>query len=290
MNIDPRALPAVSQWDDKLDTFVKAVLVKIADFLPSLLGAVLVLLVFWGLHRVLIRILNRTLVGRTSLLAADILRKLLKYVVLGIGLLMAASQLGFNVLSMLAGLGVAGLAVGLAAKDTMANFIAGIIILWDRPFALGDDVEIGDTPGWVRHILLRTTILEDIDGNDVILPNSDVVAKRIINYSRTPKSRIHVPIGIAYGASIDAARAALLSAAAGDDRLLESPAPIVIVRELADSAVVLELIVWAADPLRRRFLRAEYLERAKNALDRAGVPIPFPQREVRLLGATAARA
>ena len=287
MSIDPRALPVVSQWDDKLDTFVKAVLVKLADFLPSLIGAVIVLLIFWGLHRLLLRVLNRSLAGRTTLLAADILRRLLKYVVVGIGLLMAASQLGFNVLSMLAGLGVAGLAVGLAAKDTMANFIAGLIILWDKPFALGDDVEIGDTEGWIRHIELRSTLLEDADGNDVILPNSEVVAKKIVNYSRTPKSRIHVPIGIAYGASIDAARAALLSAAVGDDRLLESPAPIVIVRELADSAVVLELIVWATDPLHRRLLRAEYLERAKNALDRAGIAIPFPQREVTLLRAGA---
>jgi len=287
LSIDPRALPVVSQWDDKLDTFVKAVLVKLADFLPSLIGAVIVLLIFWGLHRLLLRVLNRSLAGRTTLLAADILRRLLKYVVVGIGLLMAASQLGFNVLSMLAGLGVAGLAVGLAAKDTMANFIAGLIILWDKPFALGDDVEIGDTEGWIRHIELRSTLLEDADGNDVILPNSEVVAKKIVNYSRTPKSRIHVPIGIAYGASIDAARAALLSAAVGDDRLLESPAPIVIVRELADSAVVLELIVWATDPLHRRLLRAEYLERAKNALDRAGIAIPFPQREVTLLRAGA---
>jgi small conductance mechanosensitive channel len=285
LSIDPRALPVVSQWDDKLDTFVKAVLVKLADFLPSLLGAVIVLLIFWGLHRVLLRLLNRSLAGRTTLLAADILRRLLKYVVVGIGLLMAASQLGFNVLSMLAGLGVAGLAVGLAAKDTMANFIAGLIILWDKPFALGDDVEIGETAGWVRHIELRSTLLEDADGNDVILPNSDVVAKKIVNYSRTPRARVHVPVGIAYEASIEGARAALLGAATGDDRLLDSPAPAVIVKELADSAVVLEMIVWIRDPSRRRLLRAEYLERAKNALDRAGIAIPFPQREVRLTGA-----
>jgi small conductance mechanosensitive channel len=284
LSIDPRALPVVSQWDDKLDTFVKAFLVKLADFLPALLGALIVLLIFWGLHRVLLRFLNRSLAGRTTLLAADILRKLLKYVVVGIGLLMAASQMGFNVLSMLAGLGVAGLAVGLAAKDTMANFIAGLIILWDKPFGLGDEVEVGNTAGWIRHIELRSTKLEDLDGNDVILPNSEVVAKKIVNYSRTPRSRVHVPVGIAYAANIDEARAALLGAAEGDSRLLESPAPTVVVRELADSAVVLELIVWSGDPARRGALRSEYFERAKAALDRAGIPIPFPQREVRMLG------
>ncbi|HET7451361.1 MAG TPA: mechanosensitive ion channel family protein [Thermoanaerobaculia bacterium] len=283
MKIDPRALSDVTRWDDRVDTFVKAFLVKLADFLPRLVGALLVLLVFWGLHRIFLRLLNRSLAGRTSLLAADILRRLLKYVVVGIGLLMAASQLGFNVLSMLAGLGVAGLAVGLAAKDTMANFIAGLIILWDKPFALGDDVEIGETAGWVRHIELRSTFLEDVDGNDIILPNSEVVAKKIVNHSRSPRSRIHVPVGIAYAAKIDDARSALLETAAGDERLLASPEPAVVVRKLGDSAVVLELIVWAADPSRRIAIRAEYLERAKNALDRAGIPIPFPQREVRIV-------
>ena len=290
MSIDPRALPAVSQWDDKVDTFVKAFLVKLADFLPRLVGALIVLLIFWALHRLFLRLLNRSLAGKASLLAADILRKLLKYVVVGIGLLMAASQLGFNVLSMLAGLGVAGLAVGLAAKDTMANFIAGLIILWDKPFALGDDVEIGETLGWVRHIELRSTRLEDADGNDVVLPNSEVVSKKIVNYSHTPRSRIHVPVGVSYAARIDDARAALLKAAAGDDRLLGAPAPAVVVRELADSAVLLELVLWAADPSSRVALRAEYLERAKNALERAGIPIPIPRREVRLIGAADAGA
>jgi small conductance mechanosensitive channel len=283
LSIDPRALSSVSRWDDKFDTFIKAFLVKLADFVPELLAALLVLLAFWVLHRVLRGLLNRSLAGRASLLAADILRKLLKYIVLGVGLLMAASQLGFNILSMLAGLGVAGLAVGLAAKDTMANFISGLIILWDKPFALGDDVEIGDTAGWVRRIELRSTKLEDIDGNDVIIPNSEVIAKRIVNYSRTPKARVHVPVGIAYAAKVDSARAALLATTRGDDRLLESPQPAVVVLALADSAVNLELVFWVADPAGRRLIRAEYLERAKNALDAAGIAIPFPQREVRLL-------
>ena len=289
MRIDSRALSSISRWDDRFDTFVRAFLIKLADFLPALVAAVIVLLVFWLLHRILLGILNRSLAGKASLLAGDILRKLLKYVVIGTGLLMAASQLGFNVLSMLAGLGVAGLAVGLAAKDTMANFIAGLIILWDKPFALGDDVEIGDAAGWIRHIELRSTKIEDLDGNDVILPNSEVVAKKIVNFSRTPKARVRVPVGIAYGAAIDRARAALLEAAAGDDRVLASPAPAVVVTDLAESSVNLELVLWTGDPSRRRSLRSEYLERAKQALEAAGIPIPFPQREVRLMEPAGAR-
>lgn len=289
MKIDPRALSSFSRWDDRLDTFVKAFAVNLAAFLPKLVAALIVLLVFWGIHRVLRRVLNRRLSAGTSMLAADILRKLLKYAVLGIGALMAASQLGFNVLSMLAGLGVAGLAVGLAAKDTMANFIAGLIILWDRPFALGDEVEIGDTPGFVRHIELRSTKLEDSDGNDVILPNSDVVSKRIVNYTRTPRVRIRIPVGIGYDADLAAARTCLLSCAAGDDRVLSTPAPAVVVRELAESSVNIELHLWAAEPGRRQAIRGEYLERAKRALEEAGVTIPFPQREVHLIDPAGAR-
>ena len=276
-------LPPVSKWDDKIDAFVKAFIVKLADFLPRLVGAILVLLVFWILHRAALGILNRSLKARTNLLAADILRRVVKYVVLGLGLLMAASQLGFNVVSMLAGLGVAGLAVGLAAKDTMANFISGLIILWDRPFALGDDVEIGDTHGLVRHIELRTTKLETPEGNDVILPNSDVVTKRIINYSHTPKIRLRIAVGIAYGADLEKARRALLATAEADPRLLESPGPVVRVADLGESSVNLELLLWIRDPSVRQAVQAEYLEKVKRALDAAGISIPFPQHEVRLL-------
>ena len=284
MKVDQGILAPVSRWDDRFDAFVKAFAVKLADFLPRLVGAILVLFVFWMLHRAALGLLNRSLKARSNVLAADILQKAVKYVVLGLGLLMAASQLGFNVVSMLAGLGVVGLAVGLAAKETMANFISGLIILWDRPFALGDEVEIGDTPGFVRHIELRSTKLETPDGNDVTLPNSEVVNRRITNFSRTPKIRVRVPVGVSYAADLRRARLAMLRAAEGDARLLDNPHPSVAVAELADSSVNLELQIWIRDPSSRAAIRAEYLERIKGELDAAGIPIPFPQREVRLLG------
>jgi small conductance mechanosensitive channel len=235
------------------------------------------------LHRAARGLLNRSLEARTNLLAADILRKVVKYVVLGLGLLMAAAQLGFNVVSMLAGLGVVGLAVGLAAKETMANFISGLIILWDRPFALGDEVEIGDTPGFVRRIELRSTYLETPEGNDVILPNSEVVNRRITNFTRTPRIRVRVPVGISYSADLQKARLAMLQSVEGDVRLLEAPPPAVVVAELADSAVNLELQIWIREPSSRNGIRAEYLEKVKRALDSVGISIPAPQREVRLL-------
>ena len=248
---------------------------KLADFLPRLAAAVIVLLAFWGIQRLARRLLDRTVPKRfADHLAADIVGKLVQYAIAAIGLLMAASQLGFNVVSMLAGLGVAGLALGLAAKDTLANFIAGLILLWDKPFVLGDDVEIGVTDGFVRHIELRSTKLENSDGNDVILPNSEVVARRIVNYTRTSRARVRVPISFAYGVDVERARGLLLPLAGTDDRILAEPEPELVLTELKESAVAAELRFWVDSPRQRHAIRSDFLERAKRALEEAGIEIP----------------
>ena len=271
----------MSQWDDRVEAFARAMAVKLADVLPRLFAAFLVLLVFWVIHRFLQRILSRTLFsGRFDLLAADIVKKLVKYVVLGLGLLMAASQLGFDIVSMLAGLGVAGLAVGLAAKDTLSNFIAGLIILWDRPFVLGDDVEIAGVEGFVRHIELRATKLETLDGNDVIIPNGEVVSKNIVNYTRTPRVRVRVPLAVAHGAEAESLRRALLELPKGDKRVLSEPAPSVELTEMTGPSLLLELRFWVDSPRNRNAVRSEYLEKAKRALKEAGIVVPAGPGEV----------
>jgi small conductance mechanosensitive channel len=268
-------LPQMSQWDDRIEAFARAMAVKFADFLPRLFAAFLVLLAFWIFHRFLQRILNRTLFsGRFDFMAADIVRKLVKYVILGLGLLMAASQLGFDIVSMLAGLGVAGLAVGLAAKDTLSNFIAGLIILWDRPFALGDDVEIAGVEGLVRHIELRATKLETLDGNDVIIPNGEVVSKNIVNYTRTPRVRVRVPLAVAHGAEAESVRQALLELPKGDERVLSEPAPSVDLMDMSGPSLLFELRFWIGSPRTRNAVRSEYLEKAKRALREADILIP----------------
>lgn len=274
-------LPQVSRWDDRVDAFARAFAVKLADFLPRLVGAVLILLVFWGLHRVARRILNRTFsTGRYDLLAADILAKLVKYVILGLGILMAASQLGFDIVSMLAGLGVAGLAIGFAARDTLSNFISGLILLWDRPFVLGDDVEIAGVEGIVRHIELRATKLETLDGNDVVIPNSEVVSKNIVNYTRSPRVRVRVTVPLAHGSNVEAARTALLNLTDGDRRVLADPAPAVALAEMAGPSLLVELTFWIDQPRQRYGVRGEYLEKSKRALEGAAITFPTGPSEI----------
>ena len=197
-----------------------------------------------------------------------------------IGVLTILDQLGVNVTSMVAGLGVAGLALSLAAQDTIANIIAGITILVDRPFREGDWIEVNGMHTSVTAIRLRTTVLTSFDNETVVMPNSSLAQASIVNYTYTPRIRVHVPIRIAYKEDVEKARKVLLDTARDDERVLREPAPLVCVTELAESSVNLELRFWIEDSADKYPLTWEYMETCKLAFDNAGIHIPFPHREV----------
>lgn len=243
----------------------------------KLLVALAVLAVFMVGYRILAAALRPVFQrARIEEDAAGLLMAILKYVILGFGLILALDQLGFAVTSLLAGLGVAGLALGFAAKDTLANFIAGITILWDRPFRVGDRVEIDGEFGQVKRITLRSTRIHTNDNKVVIIPNQNVVNNKIVNHTMQAALRLAVPFGIAYKEDIDEAREVVLSLVEGDDRIRERPAPAVVLTEMADSAVVFELRVWLKNPHQEVPLGFEYREKIKKAFDAAGISIPFP--------------
>jgi small conductance mechanosensitive channel len=258
--------------------------VKLVDFIPQLFAALVILVVFFILYRGISRIL-RGVLQRTR--ADPGLRtiglRLVRYGILGLGLLMAANQVGFEIGSLLAGLGIVGLAVGFAAQETLANLIAGLTILWDRPFRTGDNVTIAGTFGQVTEIGLRSTRLRTVEQRDAMLPNKDVVSQMIVNHTLTPEGRLRIAVGIGYGADLLRAREALLACAAGEPLALADPPPEVVVTELGESAVLLELRVWVGDSFREAEARFRLLESVKLALDAAGVEIPFPQRTVHLV-------
>lgn len=263
--------------------FGERLLAKLVDFLPNLFYALIILVVFFLFYRLTARIMEGVLRRtRADPALQHIGLRLAKYVLLGLGLIMAASQLGFQVASLLAGLGVAGLAVGLAAQDTLANFIAGLTILWDRPFRIGDNVTIAGTFGQVMEIGLRSTRIRTVEHLDTILPNKDVIDQKIVNHTLHPSLRLGIPLGIAYKEDTREARRVLLAAVEGLPLIADEPAPQVVVTALGDSSVDLELRVWLKDPYRERQAFFETLERAKISLDEAGIEIPFPQRTLHL--------
>ncbi|MBZ0237919.1 MAG: mechanosensitive ion channel family protein, partial [Deltaproteobacteria bacterium] len=196
----------------------------------------------------------------------------------------AMEQMGFNVGSLLAGVGVAGLAIGLAAQETLGSIFAGFVLLWDRPFRLGDAVTISGTYGTVTEIGLRSTRLRTLEHREVTIPNKQVVQEQIVNHTRYPKVRLNVPVGVAYGADLDRARAALLAAVASNPAVALEPAPQVVVVALGEFAVQVELRVWVGDQNAPGASLFHLIEAGKRALDEAGIEFPLPLRAVRLVG------
>ena len=233
--------------------------------------------IYWVLARALRPIFRRS---RLQEDAAQLLTVILRYAVLGFGLVLALGQLGFNITGLLAGLGVAGLALGFAAKDTLANFIAGMTILWDRPFRVGDRVEIDGEFGQVKRITLRSTRIHTNQNIVVIIPNQNVVNNKIINHTMQASTRVDVPFGIAYKEDIDEARRTALALTEGDERLRARPGPDVVVTEMAESSVNLALRFWLSNPHIEVPIELEYIEKIKKALDGAGIEIPFPHRSL----------
>jgi len=261
----------------------RRLLTRVVDALPALVAAVVVLFVFLVLARITTQILTAFLSRtRADPALVHIAERLTRSVIVVFGVIMAASQAGLAVGSLLAGVGVVGLAVGLAAQDTLASVVAGLTILWDRPFRLGDTVTIAETYGVVTEIGIRTTRLRTPDHRDVLLPNKQVIEDKIINHTLHPLLRLDIPIGIAYHQDSRQAREVLLAAVDGHPRLDPERGAEVVLVELADSAVVLHLRAWLADPSAERAAWVELLELAKVTLDEAGIQIPFPQRTVHL--------
>jgi small conductance mechanosensitive channel len=267
---------------------VQEVLADLVDrffrHLPGAITGLFVFLLFWVLARLAARVVRRlTERAHSDEAVRDMLVPLTRFAVLAIGVLMALDQMGFQVGSLLAGLGIAGLAVGLAAQDMMANIIAGFAILWDGPFRLGDTVTMAGHQGQVSEIGLRSTRLRTFDQREVILPNKDVIQQPIVNHSRAPAMRVDAAVQVAYGTAIERVREVLLAAARNGLPVLASPEPQVLVTALGDSGVTVELRVWVADPLSPASSRNLLLEVAKRALEENGVEIPFPHRVVRVV-------
>jgi len=254
---------------------------KLAEYLPNVLGALIVIIGF----RILSYLIRR--VARASFAhshipsdAQQLILRFIKYGIVIIAVLTVAAQLGINITSLVAGLGIAGLAVSFAAQDNIANLIAGISILIDRPFKQNDWISVNDLHASVTDIRLRTTVLTTFDNETVVVPNRDLVQQRVINYTLNPGIRVRVPVGIAYKENIEDARKVMLSTLEGDDRILSEPAPSVLVASLGDSSVNLEMRFWTDNSNLKFPLMWEYTEKCKSALDNANIQIPFPHMQL----------
>ncbi len=269
-------------WQSFFDSLdVETLSTKLVEYLPNVLAALIVIIGFW----VLLCLIRKAAAagfdhGHIPRDAQQLLQRLIKCGIVVIALLTVAAQLGINITSLVAGLGIAGLAVSFAAQDNIANLIAGISILIDRPFKQNDWISVNDLHASVTDIRLRTTVLTTFDNETVVVPNRDLVQQRVINYTLNPGIRVRVPVGIAYKENIEDARKVMLSTLEGDDRILSEPAATVLVASLGESSVNLEMRFWAENSNLKFPLMWEYSEKCKSALDNANIQIPFPHMQL----------
>ena len=250
-------------------------------FGPRLLAAAVILLLGWWGARLARRLTGHALVrAGADPLILGFVRSLVHITLLLFVFLAALSALGVQTTSFLAVLGAAGLAVGLALKDSLANLASGFLMVVLRPFQVGDLVEVDGITGKVEEIRIFNTLLRTGDNRLVILPNARVTDRRIVNHSNCDRRRLEIDVRVDYSADLRQVRRLLEEVLAGETRLLEEPAPQVMVAELAEQAVVMRLRAWVA-PRDLGDARAALNEAIKNALDDAGVPLP-PTLNVRL--------
>jgi small conductance mechanosensitive channel len=212
----------------------------------------------------------------------SVLAPALRYGIAIIAGIMILTVFGVNTAGLVAVLGAAGVAVGLALKDTLGNIAAGIIILFLGCYRRGEYIEFGSHSGTVRDINLFTTILETPDGIYVSAPNSSVWGGPLKNYTRNGRRRMDLAVGIAYSDSLDTAFRVMGDIIAGEDRFLKDPAPQVLVQSLGESSVTVMLRAWASTA----DYWAIYWDQTRNIKTRiedAGLHIPFPQRDLHII-------
>jgi len=230
-------------------------------------------------RRSVLRVLNRA--PRVDETLKPVLASIVRYGVLVFVLIAVLAQFGVQTTSVIALLGAAGLAVGLALQGTLQNIAAGIMLLFLRPFRVGDYIDAGGISGTVNEIGLFTTQMRTYQGIYLEVPNGQLWNRAILNYSRVEARRMDIVVGISYGDDIDKAQAALLELMTSDTRANSDPEPQVMVKELGDSSVNLNLRCWAGAGDYWGLL-FDLNKAVKLRLDAEGITIPFPQRDVHL--------
>ena len=257
----------------------------LGSFIPNVISAFVVVLLVITFYLITARIFEATLRKTTmqdSLIKITV-RSLYRGLVVIVGLILVLGQLGINVTAAIAGVGVLGLAVGFAAQQTLANIFSGFGIFVDKLYASGDWVRVADNYGEVVSISLRTTKIRTLDNTFISVPNSLVTSSPVTNYSEEGLLRITARVSIGYKESVDKARKALLQTVSDIKGVKKKPTPMVVVDKLGDSGVELLVRIWVDEPGFEQKYFFILTEACKQALDKAKISIPFPQRDIHIV-------
>ena len=275
--------------DNQTRELIENVIAIGVEYGVDIAGAIVLLVVGWTVAGWIRRVIRRNLDSVPVLdeTLKPLIANLVRYAVLIFVLIAVLNQFGVQTTSIIAVLAATGLAIGLALQGMLANVASGVMLLFLRPFNVGEYVEAGGIAGTVAEIGLFNTEIKSSAGPGLVVPNSKIWDGPITNFSRNPTRRFDIAVGIGYDDDIDGAMALLKGLLTGDDRVLDEPEPLVVVQELGDSAVIINLRAWT----RSGDYGATVWDLNKEIiteLQATGYSIPFPQRDVHIVSGEAA--
>jgi len=244
--------------------------------LPNIILALLILLVFfifWKLlKRTLFILFNGVNLDRT---VQNLINNLTKSIVFIIGFITALSQVGVNINAILASLGVAGLTLGFAAQDALSNIISGIFIFWDKPFVIGDLIEVNGHYGRVDEITMRSTRLITVDGKMLSIPNAEILNSTVASYTNFPNLRIDIGFTVASHENLKNIRSILFKLVQNREIYLSAPKPEVILNQMNDYNIELIFSVWISDEKKHIFIENTLREQIFQALTENDIDMPY---------------
>jgi small-conductance mechanosensitive channel len=212
------------------------------------------------------------------------LARIFGYLLLALGFYISFQTVGVNLSSLAILAGAVGVGLGFGLQNIISNFISGLIILAERPIAIGDRIEVGGVAGQVREISLRSTTVITNDNIAIIVPNADFITHSVTNWSYAdPRVRFRIPFGVAYGTDLEKLRRLMTEVANGHPKALKEPKPDLFFTGFGDSALHFELSVWSSEmTVAPRRFRSDLYFAIEKALRENQIEMPFPQRDVRI--------
>lgn len=265
-----------------IEKYIEMVTYWVTTYSVKILAALLILVIGKWIARRLTNLLTKLMEkNKVDITLVRFVDSIIYYTFMVMVVIAAAGQLGINTTSFLTIVGAAGLAIGLALKDSLSNFASGVMLVMFRPYKINDLVDIGGVSGTVKNISLFTTELSTPDNQKVIVPNSGITSNVITNVTANPTRRVDLIIGIGYDDDIKKAKEVIQGVLSEEERILPTPAPLIAVSELADSSVNFVVRPWAktGDYWAVYFALQENI---KLAFDANGISIPFPQQDVHM--------
>jgi small-conductance mechanosensitive channel len=249
----------------------------------SLLMFALVVFAFFILSRILNRGLLRRLLRKLQIDEGIqyTMTRVSHYITMIIGAIVAFQFVGVNLSGLAVIFGLLSVGIGFGLQNVTSNFVAGLILLFERPIKIGDRITVGNTEGDVIAIRMRATTILSVNNISIIVPNSEFVSSNVINWSHgDPKIRLDISVGVSYASDVDRVFEALLEVAKEHAKILNTPAPDVLLDGFGDSAWDMRLRVWIAHPKQHYTIRSELNTAIVHKFRDYGIEIPFPQRDL----------